>query len=429
MQPPAVRRGNDALGTQDGAVLAAVQRRKNGADALLGKGLGRFRAPGGKHLVGMVMVAVAMGVVTFVSVMMMVMAVVIVVVMMLVVMMVVMVVIVVVMVVAVAMGIVTFMSVMVMVMLLCLVLIAHFRQQLVRQRDLFHGGQDGLAVQLVPRGGQNRRIGILLAQQRHGGLQLLLTQLLSAGEDNGPGGLDLVIIELTEILHVNLDLAGIGHGDKAVELHIGDVLHGILHRHDHIAELAHAGGLDQNTVGVELRLHLLERFAEVAHQRAADAAGGHLADLHAAVLQKAAVNADFAKLVFDQHQLFALIGLGQQLFDQGRLTGTQKSGYNVNFCHHALPSFLRSCRNVIFLLYNSPFSRKCKGKGANSLLPRGNFCSRISYRVLREQLRSRSRAMDAHESCQAGNRAALRGIFHVPRGCRLRGCARRTFLL
>ena len=35
--------------------------------------------------------------------------------------------------------------------------------------------------------------------------------------------------------------------------------------------------------------------------------------------------------------------------------------------------------------------------------------------------------MDTHESCQAGNRAALRGIIHVPRGCRLCGSQRRTF--
>ena len=42
------------------------------------------------------------------------------------------------------------------------------------------------------------------------------------------------------------------------------------------------------------------------------------------------------------------------------------------------------------------------------------------------QLRSRSRAMDAREPCQAGNRAALSGMFHVPRGRRFRSCIRRT---
>ena len=45
------------------------------------------------------------------------------------------------------------------------------------------------------------------------------------------------------------------------------------------------------------------------------------------------------------------------------------------------------------------------------LLPNAPTCSKITpLTVLRVKLRSRSCAMDAHESCQAGNRAALRGI-------------------
>ena len=80
-------------------------------------------------------------------------------------------------------------------------------------------------------------------------------------------------------------------------------------------------------------MNLLQRLVEVAHQRAADAAGGHFADLHAAVLQEAAVNGDLAELVFDQHQLFALIGLGQQLLDERGLARAKESGDNVDLCH------------------------------------------------------------------------------------------------
>ena len=63
---------------------------------------------------------------------------------------------------------------------------------------------------------------------------------------------------------------------------------------------------------------------------------------------------------------------------------------------------------------------------ANFLLPFGKEYSRIANVVLRGKLRSRSRAMDAREPCQAGNRAALSGMFHVPRGNRLRSFPRRT---
>ena len=213
------------------------------------------------------------------------------------------------------------------------VLRPHLLQQLVGQGHLLDGGEDGLAVQLVPGGGEDGGIGVLLPQHGHGGIQLLLAELLGPGEEDGAGGFDLVVVELAEVLHVDLHLGGVRHGDEAVELHVLGVGHGVLHRHDHVGELAHAGGLDEDAVGVELGLDVLEGLVEIAHQGAADAPGGHLGDLDAGLLQKAAVDADLAELVFDQHQLFALEGLRQQLFDEGRLTGTQKAGDDVDFGH------------------------------------------------------------------------------------------------
>ena len=263
--------------------------------------------------------------------------------------------------------------------LIRLVLSAHMRQQLVRQRDLFDGAEDGHAVQLVPGCGENGGIGVLLPQQRHGGFQLLLAQPLGAGEDDGAGGLNLVVVELAEVLHVYLDLCGVRYGHKAVQLHVRYVLHGVLHRHDHVAELAHAAGLDEDAVRVELLMYVLQRLVEVAHQRAADAPGGHFADLHAGVLQEPTVNADLAELVFDQYQLLAGEGLGQQLLDKGRLTCAQKSGNDVDLCHskNLLFSAARCGVNFVpcpafavqrtkkgggdvFHLYNIPFFEKCK---------------------------------------------------------------------
>ena len=71
---------------------------------------------------------------------------------------------------------------------------------------------------------------------------------------------------------------------KAVQLHFRGLRHRALYGGNHIAELAHAGGLNQNAVGVKLPLHVLQRLAEVAHQGAADAPGGHLGDLDPGVL-------------------------------------------------------------------------------------------------------------------------------------------------
>ena len=74
-------------------------------------------------------------------------------------------------------------------------------------------------------------------------------------------------------------------------------------------------------------------LAEVPHQRAADAPGVHLGDLHPGVLEEAAVNADLTELVFDENDLLPLQGLVQQLFDECGLSGPQKAGDHVDFCH------------------------------------------------------------------------------------------------
>ena len=221
-----------------------------------------------------------------------------------------------------------------------LVLAAHLFKELVAQRHPFDGGEDGLAVQLVPRSRQDGGVGVLLAQHRGGGLKLLLRELLRAGEDDRAGGLDLVVVELTEVLHIDLDLAGVGHGDIAVELELAQALvDGALDGDDDIRELADAARLNEDAVGVELRHDLLERLVEVTDEGAADAARGHLGDLDAGLLEKAAVDVDLAEFVLDQHELFAAVGFRDQLFDERGLACAQKAGENIDFRHKKYASF------------------------------------------------------------------------------------------
>ena len=199
-----------------------------------------------------------------------------------------------------------------------------------------HGGDDLSPGELVPGCGENGGLGVLGAQQIDGGVQLALVHALGAGEEDGGGVLHLVVEELAEVLHVDPGLGGVHHGDEAVELKLRGLLLHPLHGGDHVGQFSYAGGLDDDAVGGVVLQHLLQGGAEVAHQGAADAAGVHLGDLHAGVLQKAAVNADFAKLVFNQYQLFALISFFNQLFNERRFACTQKAGKNCNFCHNKL---------------------------------------------------------------------------------------------
>ena len=194
-----------------------------------------------------------------------------------------------------------------------------------------HRLEDLLAVQLRPRRGHDRGGRVLLAQQRHGGVELLGTDALGAREDDGARVLDLVVEKLAEVLHVHLALVRVHDGREAVEYQLVGLY--ALHGADDVAQLADARGLDEDAVGVELLEHFFERVGKVAHEAAADATGVHLVDLHAGVLEEAAVDGDLAELVFDQHDLFARVGLGDQFFDERGLAGAEKTGENINFCH------------------------------------------------------------------------------------------------
>ena len=204
-----------------------------------------------------------------------------------------------------------------------------------------HGLQDLLTGQVIPCGGHDSGGGVLFAQHCHGSGDLFLAGGLGAAEQDAACMADLVIVELAEVLHIHLHLVHIGHGDKAVQLHVQMLRH-TLHGAGHIAQLAHARGLDDDAVGVVLLHHLLQSGAEIAHQRAADAAGVQLVDLNAAFLQETAVNADLAELVLDQHHLLACKGLGDQLFDQSGFAGAKEAGEDINFSHVPNASFFLS---------------------------------------------------------------------------------------
>ena len=191
-----------------------------------------------------------------------------------------------------------------------------------------------------PVGGHDGGGGVFLLQQRHRGVDLGLGGVAGAAQDQAGSMADLVVIELAEVFHIQLDLVHVGHRHKAVEgdgQGLGDPLHGA----GHVGQLAHPRRLDEDAVGVVGLHHLLERFAEIPHQAAADAAGVQLVHLDAGLPHKAAVNADLAELVFDQHELFAPEGFVDQLFDEGRLAGPQKPRKNVDsglvLCHGGSP--------------------------------------------------------------------------------------------
>ena len=199
--------------------------------------------------------------------------------------------------------------------------------------SLLHGSKQLRAGQLVPGGGDDGGILVVLTQQCDSGGQLVLRQLLRAAHDDRAGILNLVFIELAEVLKIDLALGRVRNSDCADQLHFGHLSDHILDSLHNIAQLADAGGLDDDAVGREVVHDLLQSLAEIAHQRTADAAGIHLRDLHAGLLQESAVNADLTKFIFDQDDLLALQRFLQKLFDKCGLSCAQKAGNNTDLCH------------------------------------------------------------------------------------------------
>ena len=203
-----------------------------------------------------------------------------------------------------------------------------------------HDRDDLLAGQAGPVGRDDGGGGVFLLQQLDRGGDLGLRRVAGAAQNQAGSMADLVVVKFAEVLHIQLDLVDVGHRDKAVELdrqRRGHALDGA----GHVGQLADAGRLDEDAVGVVGLDDLLERFAEVAHQAAADAAGVELVDLDAGFAHEAAVDADLAEFVLDQHELFAAERLMNELFDQRGLARAEETRKNVDlccfFCHDVHP--------------------------------------------------------------------------------------------
>ena len=332
VDPLAVLTRNNALGAKNGAVLAAVKCLQRRLDICLLEGSGRFLAPVGEHLVGVVvMVAGAVGIVALVVVMMVVMLMMVMVVMasaVLVVMvvlvlfmlvlvmtaafsiMIMMMFVIVVMITATFSIMIVVVFVLLMVVMMVVMMLGLLRKmlELCRQRVvLLHGVKDGLSVKSIPRCGNDGSALIVLTDKRHGGGKLFFVHACGAAENDGARVVDLVAVKFTEILHVNAALGGVGNGGEAVELDL--IRKHALHRADDVGQLAHARGLDENAVGMKFIKHLAKRLGEVTHKAATDASAVHFGNLDARFLEKAAVNADLTEFVFDEHRFLARVSL------------------------------------------------------------------------------------------------------------------------
>ena len=72
-------------------------------------------------------------------------------------------------------------------------------------------------------------------------------------------------------------------------------------------------------------IHLSERFGKIANEGATDATGVHFGNVHTSVLKETAINADFAKFVFNQNNLLADICFFEKFFYQCGFSCTEEA--------------------------------------------------------------------------------------------------------
>ena len=237
-----------------------------------------------------------------------------------------------------AVGILALLVTVVMVMMM-LRLLLETRKLLLDRVTALHSGKKLLAVQLGPGRGDNRCRCVVRTQKCDRLIQLCLCNALGVREHDAACVFDLIVEEFTEILHIHLAFLYVHDRGKAVK-HLR-IFGNALHRTDNIRKLAHARGLDENAVGCIGIQHLVQRLAEIADERAADATAVHLGNLNSRVLHKSAVNADLTEFVLDEHQLLPRICLGEQLLDERGLTRSQKSRKNIDLSHCFVPSLFK----------------------------------------------------------------------------------------
>ena len=237
VDPLALARGDDALRAQHGAVFGLVlEHGERSAQTVLGELLRRFHAPGREHLVRVVAVVMVM----MAAAALVLMLVLIVVVVMMLVLMPVVILVIVVMAAAGAVAVfiemmmvlVLFVLVVVMMVMLVLVLVLFVLALNAFKRGgervaLFHRVEDLRAGELVPRR-RDDGAGILLAQQRDALGELFLLDARGAGEDDAPGGFDLVVEKFAEVAHIHFAFARVYDGAERIDrkLAVRRLLHG-----------------------------------------------------------------------------------------------------------------------------------------------------------------------------------------------------------
>ena len=152
-------------------------------------------------------------------------------------------------------------SVMMMVMMLMLFL-KHFLLQGYR---MLHNLYQLLSIQILDRSCDDSCILIQAAKKLQGLLNFFLGCNICTAHNDSTGILDLIVKELTEVLHVHLTFLGIYNSCIAVQFDINLILN-TLYCLDNIRKLTYTGWLDKDSVRIIFGNNFLKRSTEITNK-------------------------------------------------------------------------------------------------------------------------------------------------------------------
>ena len=163
-----------------------------------------------------------------------------------------------------------------------LIFLGKFFQFGIKTVFLFHCGKNRLSVQLVPLRGNVIRVRVHRLQRFDTGMQLFLGHSRRMRKHHAGSVFHLIDEKFAEVFHIHFALIRVHNGAESVQNAVFHVRP--LHRANHVAQFSHARRFDNNPIGSILLFHLLQRFREIAHQRAAYAPRIHFGNVHAEIL-------------------------------------------------------------------------------------------------------------------------------------------------
>ena len=172
--------------------------------------------------------------------------------------------------------------VVIVVMMLVFIFLGKFFQLGIKTVFLFHRGKNRLSVQLVPLRGNVIRVRVHRLQRFDTCMQLFLGHSRRMRKHHAGSVFHLIDEKFAEVFHIHFALIRVHNGAESVQNAVFHVRP--FHRANHVAQFSHARRFDNNPIGSILLFHLLQRFREIAHQRAAYAPRIHFGNVHAGIL-------------------------------------------------------------------------------------------------------------------------------------------------